>query len=186
MAGADVSRRPPLRPLPPRRAQLLPVDGPRRVPPPDDRAPGGGAPRRRRRVRGSPFPGNVRYLRDRSLRIRFHPPRWAANIIADHASVNVAPRPLDDSNEQDVAAAGAGEPALNIVTQAPVIREETPAQKSFLRDLIEIILLALAIYIIIFLLVPTHHLLQRSVPTLQHDEYHLTAYIICYLHHHHQ
>ena len=72
---------------------------------------------------------------------------------------------------------------MNIVTQAPVIREERPAQKSFLRDLIEIILLALAIYIIIIFLVQTVHVMGQSmVPTLQDQDYLIASKISYHLH----
>src|SRR5207245_482503 len=60
LAGTRVPRGPPLRPLPPRRTRLLPVDGPRRLPAPPPRSPRPRAPAPARRLRRRALPVHVR------------------------------------------------------------------------------------------------------------------------------
>jgi signal peptidase I len=58
-----------------------------------------------------------------------------------------------------------------------------PKQKSFLRDLLEIVLLALVIYFVIMFLVQTVHVMGQSMePTLNHNDFLIASKISYHLH----
>jgi len=70
---------------------------------------------------------------------------------------------------------------LTEAVQAEPVPEEH--QKSFLRDLLEIVLLALVIYIVIIFLVQTVHVMGQSMePTLQNDDFLIASKISYRLH----